>query len=84
MTEITKDIHAQGFVNGKAGQCRVWLLEKTAHMKPVRKVVRPKKTYDPSEARSLDVAPKAGASTGWEVGHVLEGEVVGCLMKLGD
>ena len=36
------------------------------------------------EARSLDVAPKAGASTGWEVGHVLEGEVVGCLMKLGD
>ena len=55
VTEITKDIHAQGFVNGKAGQCRVWLLEKTAQMKPVRKVVRPKKTYDPSEARSLDV-----------------------------
>lgn len=36
------------------------------------------------ETRGLDVAPKAGASTGREVGCVLEGEVVGCLMKLGD
>ncbi|MCR5732233.1 MAG: class I SAM-dependent methyltransferase [Sphaerochaetaceae bacterium] len=55
VTEVTRDIQAQGFVKGKAGSCRVWVLEKTAQMKPVRKVESPRKTYDLKEARSLDV-----------------------------
>ncbi len=55
VTEITQDIHAQGFVRGKAGQCRVWAMEKTAPMKPVSVKSAPARKYDSKEARSLDV-----------------------------
>lgn len=55
VTEISQDIHAQGFVRGKAGQCRVWVMEKTAPMKPVSVKSAPSRKYDSREARSLDV-----------------------------
>ncbi len=55
VTEISQDIQAQGFVRGKAGQSRVWVMEKTAPMKPVSARSATGKKYDRKEARSLDV-----------------------------